>query len=250
MKNIYLYIISLLIASALKVNAQQQQQLDPVKENVEYTVDDIGDGHVKLSHTFNASQWDNYKKIYGSNAPDLWKRQMTRNFPAAYLDNFSYKEEEMNRTFTLTFDAFGFAHINDNGQWQIDIAIKNPDITKISDRNYAMTSTYSTQGGLFQDLIKLNMPDAASNVTLDKNPLGKPIFTYDLTPPNKAAHMAYLIIGVLLIGGGALVYFKPDFLKKKVKVKPFTVITEQGQTPPKVITPEPPATNPNIEKQA
>jgi hypothetical protein len=223
-----------------------QQQLDPLKENVTYNIDGLGNARVELNRTFNASQWDNYKKIVGSTAEGLWKRAETRNFPTAYLDNFTYKEED--QTFTLAFDAMGFAKINDNGQWQIDINLKKPDINKLSDRNFAMTASYNEGGSLLQDLIKVNMPEGSTNVTQDKDAFGKPIFTYELTPGHAGAHMIFLIAGILFIAAGAVFFFKPDLLSSvsKPKVKPFTIVTAQ-QAP--AATPEPPA-NPNIEKQA
>jgi hypothetical protein len=243
MKKIYILIASLLATFA--VNAQQQ--LDPLKENVTYTIDNLGNAHVELNRSFNASQWDNYKKIVGNNAEGLWKRAETRNFPTAYLDNFTYKEED--QSFTLAFDAMGMAKINDNGQWQIDINLKKPDINKLSDHNFAMTASYNDGGSLLQDLIKVNIPDAAANVTQDKDAFGKPIFIYDLTPGHAGAHMIFLIVGILFIIASVVFYLKPNVLSSvsKPKVKPFTVVSSQ-QVPP-AATPEPPA-NPNIEKQA
>ncbi|HZX57933.1 MAG TPA: hypothetical protein VFE54_04385, partial [Mucilaginibacter sp.] len=154
MKKIYILITSLIIISSAGVNAQQ---LDPLKENDNYTFDNLGNAHIEFSRTYNASQWDNYKKIVGNNAQDLWKRAETRNFPTAFLENFNYKEED--RTFTCSFDALGDAKINDNGQWQIDINLTKPDITKITDRNFAMTASYNEGGSLLQALIKVNMPE-------------------------------------------------------------------------------------------
>src|SRR5579872_892220 len=115
MKKIYIFITSVIIVSSGAANAQQ---LDPLKENDNYTFDNLGNAHIEFSRTYSASQWDNYKKIVGNNAEGLWKRAETRNFPKAYLDNFNYKEED--QTFTCSFDALGDAKINDNGQWQID----------------------------------------------------------------------------------------------------------------------------------
>ena len=163
MKKIYIFILSLVIISCGSAYAQQ---LDALKQNVTYNIDNLGNAHVELSRTYNASQWDNYKKIVSNNAEGLWKREETRDFPTAYLDNFSYKEED--QSFTLTFDAMGFAKINDNGQWQIDIGIKKPDVNKLSDRNFAMTASYNEGGSLLQALIKVNMPEGAANVTQDK----------------------------------------------------------------------------------
>lgn len=241
MKKVYLFIIAFLIISYVRVNAQEQ--LDPLKENIDYNIDNLGDAHIQISRTFNASQWDNYKKIYGANAADMLKREMQRGLPTAYLQNFNYKEDEMNRTFTLTFDALGLAKINDNGQWQVDVGVKNPDITKISDKNYAMTVSYNSGGSLLQDLIKLNIPDGAANVAQEKNAFGKPIFTYELTPGHKKLSFIFLVIGILLIAAAVVAYFKPDLLKmntqKRTVKYPFApaaapaqpIVPEQGQNP-------------------
>jgi hypothetical protein len=246
MKKIYLFIASLIVTASTTVSAQQ---LDPQKENITYTIDNLGDAHIEMTRFYNANQWDNYKKIYGSNADQLLKREMERAIPSAYLENFSYKEQD--QTWTLSFDALGFAKINDNGQWQIDVALKNPDVTKISDVNYAMTASYNANGNLLQDLIKLNLPAGAANSAQDKNAFGKPIFTYELTPGHKGARVLFLIAGILLIAAGVVAYFKPDLLssigQKKKAVKPFTVVSSQAA--PAATTPEPPA-NPGIEKQA
>jgi hypothetical protein len=249
-KTFIIYIAALVIISLSKANAQQTQQLDPVKQNVTYNIDNLGDAHVEFSRSFNASQWDNYKKISGSNASELWKREMGREFPAAYLQNFNYKEDD--RTFTLTFDALGLAKINDNGDWEIPVGLKNADITKISDRNYVMTATYNSGGSLLQQMTKINLPDGSANVVQGKDPFGKATFTYDLTPGRKGAHLIFLIAGAILIAGGVVLYFKPKLpAMKSNQVKPFTVVTAAApvQAAPPAASTEPPA-NPGIEKQA
>ncbi|MBS1500671.1 MAG: hypothetical protein JST32_01320, partial [Bacteroidetes bacterium] len=228
MKKAFLYLIILVVAAFSDANAQQTQQLDPLKQNVTYNIDNLGDAHVEFSRTFNASQWDNYKRISGSNASELWKREMEREFPVAYLQNFNYKEDD--RTFTLTFDALGLAEINDNGEWQIPVGLKDPDITKVSDKNYVMTATYNSGGSLLQQMTKINLPDGCGNVVQGKDPFGKAMFTYDLTPGRKGAHMAFLIAGFLLIAAGVVLYFRPKLPGVKSNtVKPFTVVTAAPQ---------------------
>jgi hypothetical protein len=212
MKKAYLFLMTFLVISYSVVNAQQQQEL--LKQNITFNIDNLGDGHLEESMTYNASQWDNFKKIMGANE-DMLKRQMERALPAYYLQNFVYKEDAMNRTYTLSFDALGMAKINDNSQWQIDMDVKNPDITKISDKNYALTATYSQ----IQQLVKLNIPDGASDIKQDKDAFGKAIFTYTLTPGHKGVSFIFLIAGILLIAAGVVAYFKPDLLKTSTKKK-------------------------------
>jgi len=239
-----------MITSFAKVSAQESQQVDPVKVNVTMNVDNVGDGHFEWSRTYNASQWDNYTRIYGSNALDMLKREMERSLPSWYLENWKYHDDGSEHTWTLSFDALGVAKINDDGNWVIDVGQKKPDITKISDRNYAMTNAYTSYGVLTQEIWKINLPDAAGNIVQDKDAFGKANFTFEMSPGRSGAHMLFLIAGVLLIAAGAVAYFKPDLLSsvgKKNAVKPFTVVSSQA--PPAAATPEPPA-NPNIEKQA
>lgn len=240
-----------MIISLAKVSAQQSQQVDPVKVNITMDVDNIGDGHFEMSKSYNAAQWDNFERIYGSNAADMLKREMERSLPSWYLENWKYKDDGVEHTWTLSFDALGVATINDDGNWVVNLDQKKPDITKMSDRNYAMTNTYTSYGVLTQELWKINLPGGASNIVQDKDAFGKAIFTFEMSPGHGAAHMIFLIAGILLIAAGAVAYFKPDLLssmgKKNKGVKPFTVVS--SQVPPAAATPEPPA-NPNIEKQA
>ncbi len=247
MKKIYLILTSLLTIACLGTKAQQ---VDPIKQNISIDIDKLGDGHITISMAYNASQWENYTKIAGSNALDLLKRQEERALPGWYLQNWSYKDDGAEHTYTLSFDALGLAKIDDNGNWVFDIDQKKPDITKISDHNFAMTTTYNSYGVLIQTLWKINFPNSASNVNPDKDAFGKAIFTYEMTPGGKASHLLFIIAGLLFIAAGAVFYFKPDILKfgKKEKLKPFTVVTSQQGLAASAT--EPPAANPNIEKQA
>jgi hypothetical protein len=242
MKKALSLIIILLIAFYANVKAQQ---IDPLKQNLIFNIDNLGDGHLEMSYKFTASQWDNFKKIMGSNE-DMLKRQMERALPGYYLQNFIYKEDAMNRTYTLSFDALGLARINDNGQWQIDMDIKNPDITKISDRNYALTATYNSQGTLIQQMAKLNIPESASDIKQGKDAFGKAIFTYTLTPGHKGFSLLFLIAGILLIAAGAVAYLKPDLFHfgKKPVAYPFAppasaAVAAQAPPPTPVAPPDP-----------
>ena len=249
MKKALSLIIILLITFYSNVKAQQ---IDPLKQNLIFNIDNLGDGHLEMSYKFTASQWDNFKKIMGANE-DMLKRQMERALPAYYLQNFVYKEDAMNRTYTLSFDALGLARINDNGQWQIDMDIKNPDITKISDRNYALTATYNSQGTLIQQMAKLNIPENASDIKQEKDAFGKAIFTYTLTPGHKGFSLLFLVAGILLIAAGAVAYLKPDLIKfgKRTVAYPFASpapVTVAAQAPS--ATPVSPVIPPDPGQQA
>ena len=104
-----------MILSFAKVSAQQSQQVDPIKLNITMDVDNIGDGHFQMTKSYNASQWENYQRIYGSNALDMLKREMERSLPSWYLQNWNYHDDGAEHTWTLSFDALGVAKINDDG---------------------------------------------------------------------------------------------------------------------------------------
>ncbi|MBS1531969.1 MAG: hypothetical protein JSU01_16840 [Bacteroidetes bacterium] len=250
MKKALIILIALIVFAYAKVKAQQSQQVDPMKVNVTMNIDNLGDGHFEMTKSYNASQWENYTRIYGSNALDMLKREMERSLPSWYLKNWNYKDDGSNHTWTLSFDALGVARINDDGNWVIDLNQKKPDITKISDRNYAMTNTYTSYGVLTQELWKINLPSSASNISQDKDAFGKAIFTFEMSPGHGGMHILFLIAGILLIAAGVIAFVKPELLPwaaKKEQVKPFTVVSAQA-APPAQQSPADP--DQKIEKQA
>ncbi len=244
MKKIYLLLTTLFTVTCLNVNAQQ---VEPQKQTVTIDIDNYGDGHISITRFYNASRWENYINIYGTNALDLLKREEERSLPGWYLQNWSYKDDGAEHTWTLSFDALGIAKIDENGNWVLDLDQKKPDITKISDHNFALTTTFNSYGNLMETFWKINFPSGAANVNPDKDAFGKAIFTYEMTPGGKAGHFLFIIFGILLVASGVVFYLKPDVLKfgKREKVKPFTVVSAQ-----QAAAQEPPAATPNIEKQA
>ena len=154
-----------------------QELIKPAKLNVQWDLNSLGDAHIEASSSLDAAGWDNYKRMLGNN-PDILKRQMERAFPGYFLQNFNYKEDVMNRGWSLSFDALGLSKINSKGLWEIDLNSKNPDITKLSDRNYVLTSNYASQNSLIQEIDKINFPAVASGIKQDKDAFGKAMFIY------------------------------------------------------------------------
>ena len=184
-----------------------QQLIKPAKLNVKWTISQLGDAHIEASSNLDAAQWDNYKKMIGNN-PDLLKRQMERAFPGFFLQNFSYKEDVMNRGWTLGFDALGMSRVNSKGNWQIDLNSKNPDVTKLSDKNYVLTSNYASQNGLTQEIDNVSFPDAASDIKQDKDAFGKAMFIYSASPSGGSGSWLTLILGIILTIVGALLFVR------------------------------------------
>ncbi len=192
--------LCLLIFSA----AKSQEMITPLKQNLKIIVTPTGDASFSVTMTLNASQWDNFKKFVGGN-PDILKRSMERSMPGYFLQNFNYKEDVMNRGYTLSFDALGIAKINAKGLWQIDLDMKNPDITKLSDRNYVMTANMSMDGALVQQISNVTFPSDASDIKQSKDAFEKANFTYKLDPGGMGGGIGWWVaIVVLLALGGFL----------------------------------------------
>jgi hypothetical protein len=184
-----------------------QELIKPAKLNVKWTISPLGDAHVETSMAMDAAQWDNYKKMVGGN-PDILKRQMERAFPGYFLQDFNYKEDVMNRGWTLSFDALGLGRINSKGLWQIDLNSKNPDVTKLSDKNYVLTSNYATGNALMEEIDNISFPDGASNVKQDKDAFGKALFIYSASPGGGSGGWLTLTIGILLVIIGAIMFVR------------------------------------------
>lgn len=199
-------IFFLILLSCFALLPVLAQEIKPLKQNLTFNIDNLGDGHIELSISFTAAQWDNFKRTMGSNT-DLLKRQMERILPSYYLQNFDYKEDAMNRSYVLSFDALGMAKVNDDGLWQIDLDMKKPDITKLSDNIYTLTSNYNAQGALVQQVAKIVMPSAGSDFKQGEDSFGKTIFTYNLSPGMRGANLLLLVLGMVLIAGGVAWYF-------------------------------------------
>ncbi len=203
MKKIGILLSIFLLISYAKTYSQQL--IKPAKLNVKWTISPLGDAHIEASSNMDAAQWDSYKRMIGNNA-DLLKRQMERAFPGFFLQGFSYKEDVMNRGWTLAFDALGMSRVNSKGNWQIDLNSKNPDVTKLSDKNYLLTSNYATQGALTQEIDNISLPDAAANIKQDKDAFGKAMFIYSASPSGGSGSWLTLGLGLVLTIIGALMF--------------------------------------------
>jgi hypothetical protein len=186
-----------------------QDAIKAAKLNVKWALNSLGDAHIETSMTMDAAQWDNYKKMIGNNA-DILKRQMERTFPGYFLQNFSYKEDVMNRGWTLSFDALGLSKVNSKGLWQVDLNSKNPDITKLSDKNYVLTWNYASGGGLMQEIDNISFPDGSSDIKQDKDAFGKALFVYSSSASGGSGGWLTLILGIVLLVVGALMFVRSN----------------------------------------
>jgi hypothetical protein len=170
----------LLIMSFLSIAlVARAQEVKPFKMNVQFTLDRYGNAQVTFSMRMNASQWDDFKHSIGNNQ-SLLKRELERNLPSYFLSDFDYKEDAMDRSYSLSFKANGICKIDERGRWYAELDAKNPDITKLSDNVYMMITDMQSGGQLIQANSKFIFPDEASDIREEKDAFGKARFTFEM----------------------------------------------------------------------
>lgn len=195
MKNILLII---LISASVQLSAQEI--IKPLKVNIEFKVDKYGNAKTSYSMKMTASQWDNFKRSMGNNQ-SLLKRTMERAMPAYFLSDFEYKEDAMDRSYQLSFNAYGVCKPGADGRWHAELGEKNPDITKLSDNSYMIISEMSSGGALIQANQKIIFPDEASDIKVDKDAFGKALFSFTMSGASGSGKlMTYGGIGLILLG--------------------------------------------------
>ncbi|MEP7167840.1 MAG: hypothetical protein ABI855_00565 [Bacteroidota bacterium] len=194
MKKIALVLIMLVNA------AYAQQEIKPIKINMEFNIDETGNAKITSTMTMNAAQWDNFKRSLGIN-PSLLKRQMERSLPGYFLSDFDYKEDVMNRSFSLAFNAYGMCKVDESGKWYAEWTTKNPDVTKLTDNTYMIITDMSTGGQIVQANQKINFPSSASDIKQEKDAFGKTRFTFNMSSHSGMGKMMqYGGIGLIVLG--------------------------------------------------
>ena len=170
----------------------------------------------------NAQQWQSWSATLGNN-PAALKREIERGMPAYFLDDFKLEKDEMNRSFSLSLNAYGVCEIDKRGNWTIDIDQENATLTKLSGHKYMMVSSLEEFGGQLQQNYIINLPEKAENIKVDKNAFGRDIFKFKMS---STASFEASFTGVSRWGGllivliGALLFIKKViFDKKELDVK-------------------------------
>jgi hypothetical protein len=164
----------------------------------------------------NASQWDMFKRNVGNNSSML-KREIEKALPKYFLSDFNYSEDAMDRSYKLKFKALGLASINNNGKWESKLETKDPDITKLSDRDFVMNMDFATNGMLIQQTQKIHLPPSATGAKIEKDSFGKAIMTY--STGEGAASRASLFAGIgLILAAGVLLIWNSRQPKNKLRV--------------------------------
>ena len=178
-------------------------------QTMTYHVNDKGSAAVELTQKMNAQQWQTFKANVNSSNLAVKKRDMERVLPMAVLKNFKYSEDQIERTAKFTFDIDGIAEYTGNNQWTIKLESKNPQIEKLTDNSYMLTSNAATvDGGVYQVIQKVHLPAKAKSVEVNKDAFGMAKRDYDLN--SESSGVPFMLIGgsVLTLAGAGLFVIK------------------------------------------
>lgn len=199
---------SVLIVMLLYAFVLHAQEL--LKPKMELRIDSVGNAQIKVSMSLNANQWQVWTQSIGNN-PALLKRNMERELPGYFLDNFNLVKNDMERSFVFTFNAYGVCMVNKKGIWIVGTDQKNPDITKISDRKYMMVST-DVMNNLQQTQI-IEFPLSAINIREAKDAYNKTQFEFEMGVPRTGLNMIFWIGVLLTVMGGGLIIASKSVMK-------------------------------------
>lgn len=176
----------------------QAQEL--LKPKMEMKIDSIGNADIKISMTMNANQWQMWSQTFGNN-PALLKRNIEKEMPGFFLDDYKLEKNDMERSFNFTFKAYGVCEVNKKGTWIVSTEQKNPDLTQLTDHKYMMVSTDVANG--MQETTIIEFPESAKNIKQTKDAFDKTQFEFDMKEIRSGINW-FLWIGILLAvaGGG------------------------------------------------
>jgi hypothetical protein len=179
----------------------QVQAQDPVALNQQLTIkiDNLGDATWELTQNMTQSQWEAWKNSTIATDPSIAKRNMERTLSTYEIEDFNRDVDEMNRSAKMTFKVKAMAQYNGNGNWTFKLDSKNPQVSKLADNSYLMTSNMYLGSVLVQQTVKLFFPDGASNIQQSSDSFGKAIFTYSKGGGLLSYFTWNNILGILLI---------------------------------------------------
>jgi hypothetical protein len=170
----------------------------PLKQKLEISIDEVGNGDLKVSMNMNAAQWQVWLQSLGNN-PALLKRSMERSLPAYFLDDYKLEKNDMERTFEFSFKAYGICRVNKRGKWIVNTDQKNPEITKLTDNKYMMVAM-EMQNNIQQTQI-IDFPSTAKGIEINKDAFGKTQFEFDMDTRGNGIHVLFWP-GIALIVAG------------------------------------------------
>ncbi len=197
--------IFLFLAFISYLNPLRAQESPGYKTSVDITVDDVGTATCEFNTKYSAYNWDVFTRTIGPNTSILMN-QLIKEFPKYHLTEFTYNQEANARTNQIKFKINGMMYINKNSKWQADLDQKNPDITKISGKEYLLIEEGNT--------MKIHLPDGTDDSKIEKDSFGKAVLTYSTNEAGMGGSILRYA-GILLALAGGWLLFKAMSGNKK-----------------------------------
>ncbi|MEO1435203.1 MAG: hypothetical protein AAFV80_06670, partial [Bacteroidota bacterium] len=195
MKVLKYILAGILLFIGLMATAQQ-----PLKQKIEMNINDQGNAELIITQKMNAQQWQYWKASTGSN-PALLKRQIERDMPAFFLDDFKLDQNEMDRSYTLSLKAYGVCKVDKRGDWILETDDKDVDMTELGERKYMYVHSPVELGGQLQQTTIIQFPEKAEEIKIDTDAFGKTVFEFDMQDQKAGFGLpAYGGIALLVIG--------------------------------------------------
>lgn len=167
-RRIHTWII-LLLCSFLFVKAHAE---NPIIQQFDFRVKADGAAAVEVKMKMNAMQWSLYKQNTGRLGLAVRKREMERIMPAYLLEDFTYKEDELQRTAFYSFSLIGICEYMGSNKWKIRLDLKDPQVEKLDKNIFMLTNLLSPEEGNLQQIQKVYLPETATDAELSKDALG------------------------------------------------------------------------------
>ena len=176
--------------------AQQTQQ------KIEMKIDSIGNAKITVSMTMNAQQWQVWTSSLGNN-PAALKREIERSMPAYFLDDFKLEKDDMNRSFSLSLNAYGTCKIDKRGKWTLETYQKDANVTELTDHKYMLVSSPPELGGAVQQTFLVEFPEAAQDIKIDKDAFSQSVFEFKMDGPSSSGlnYLRYAGLFFIVVGG-------------------------------------------------
>lgn len=177
-----------------------------MKQNIEMQIDRIGNAQIKISMKMNAAAWQNWLQTSGLN-PSALKRNIEREMPAYFLDNFELKKDDMERSFELSLKAYGVCKVDKNGNWILETDDKDVDLTKLDEREFMYINSPVEFGGQIKQTTTIEFPEEAREIRTDEDAYGKTVFEF-VMDDSQSSFNAWRWLGISLFLIGAVWFGK------------------------------------------
>ena len=91
---------SFILVLLLNTNSNAQQPIQGLQQKLDTTIDDLGNANIEVFMKLSAAQWESFKRTTGNNT-SIIKRVLEKALPKNYLTDFSYSEDQMDRSYTV-----------------------------------------------------------------------------------------------------------------------------------------------------